>query len=121
MPKRTGPTDPNLIEVINILKKLSTEQKVSLWKTVAERLEKPRRQRAAVNLSKINRYANNNDIVIVPGSVLSSGMLDHPVTIAALKFSKNAIEKIKSSDSKMMTIKELIENPPEPRKIKLIV
>ncbi|MHA1114593.1 MAG: 50S ribosomal protein L18e [Candidatus Heimdallarchaeum aukensis] len=121
MPKRTGPTDTNLIEVINLLKKLSSEHKVQIWKTVAEKLEKPRRQRAAVNLSKINRYVSKDEIAVVPGSVLSSGVLDHPVTIAALRFSENAKAKIADSNSKMMTLTELIKNPPEPKKVKIIV
>ncbi len=121
MPKRTGPTDPNLIEVINRLKKLSSETNVSLWRTVAEKLEKARRKRAAVNLSKINRYSNNDDIIVVPGSVLSSGMLDHPVTVVALRFSKKTLEKIDAAKGKMLTLYELVDNPPEPKKVKIIV
>ena len=121
MPRRTGPTDPNLIEVINLLKKMSSEKKVSLWKTVAERLEKPRRKRASVNLSKINRYSTEDDFIIVPGSVLGTGFLEHSITIAALKFSEGAKEKIKSSKSKMLSIRELIDKPPEPKKVKIIV
>ena len=46
MPKRTGPTDPNVKQLINQLRKKSAESSVSLWKTVAERIEKPRRKRA---------------------------------------------------------------------------
>ena len=121
MPKRTGTTDPNLAELINQLKKKSSESKAALWKTIAERLEKPRRQRAATNLSKINRNTKANDIVVVPGSVLSSGELKHSVTIAALKFSETAKEKIKASNSKLMTIKELLSSGHEPKKIKIII
>lgn len=121
MPRRTGTTDPNLAELINQLKKKSSESKAPLWKAVAERLEKPRRQRAATNLSKINRHTKANDIVVVPGSVLSSGELKHSVTIAALKFSETAKEKIQASNSNYLTINELLSSGHEPKKIKIIV
>ena len=121
MPRRTGTTDPNLAELINQLKKKSADSNAALWKTIAERLEKPRRQRAATNLSKINRHTKANDIVVVPGSVLSSGELKHKVTIAALKFSETAKEKIQASNSKFLTIKELLSSGHEPKKIKIII
>jgi len=120
MPKRTGTTDPNLINLINILKKKSTETNTSLWKTVAQKLEKPRKQRVSINLSKINRYSKQNDVVVVPGSVLSSGNLSHSVTIAALKFSETAKEKIQSAKSKFITIEELLDSNFEVKKIKII-
>jgi len=121
MPKRTGPTDPNLVDLINNLKKKSAETKTALWKTVAERLEKPRRQRATINLSKINRHTRTNDIVVVPGSVLSSGSLEHSVTIAALKFSEGAKEKIQATNSKTLSIQELLDSKHEAKKIKIII
>ena len=121
MPKRTGTTDPNLVDLINNLKKKSAETKTALWKTVAERLEKSRRQRATTNLSKINRHTKANDIVVVPGSVLSSGSLDHSVTIAALKFSEGAKEKIQAASSKSISIQELVDSKHAAKKIKIII
>lgn len=121
MPKRTGPTDPNVIELINKLKKKSAETNVSLWKTVANKIEKSKRQRAAVNLSKISRFSKTNDIIVVPGSVLSSGNLEKKVTIAALKFSEGAKEKISSTNSKMLTLDELVESGLEVSKMKIII
>ena len=121
MPRRTGPTDPNVLELINKLKKKSTETKSSLWKTVAKELEKSRRKRAAVNLSKINRFAKENDIIIVPGSVLSSGKLDYQVTVAALRFSEGAKEKIASTNGKSISINELLEKEHKVSKIKIII
>ena len=121
MPKRTGPTDPNLITLINNLKMKSAETKIALWKTIAERLEKPRRQRATTNLSKINRNTKANDIVVVPGSVLSSGSLNHQVTIAALKFSDGAKEKILAAKCKFISIQDLLDSKHKASKIKIII
>jgi len=52
---------------------------------------------AEVNLSKINRYANRDEIILVPGKVLGSGALSLPVKIAALDFSETAVSKITSA------------------------
>ncbi len=121
MPKRTGSTDSNVLELINKLKKKSAETNASLWKTVANKIEKPRRQRAAVNLSKINRHTKANDIAVVPGSVLSSGDLKHKVTIAALRFSEGAREKINSANGKVITLEELLESGLKVSKMKIII
>jgi len=121
MPKRTGPTDPNIIELIHNLKKMTSETDIKLWKALAKRLEKPRRHRAAVNLSKINRYTKEDEIAVVPGAVLSAGTLEHRVTIAALKFSENAKEKITQMKGNAITIQQLIESNPDVKKIKIIV
>ena len=94
MAKRTGPTNPNLKDLIQELKKLSSQQNINLWKKIALDLEKPTRQRRAVNISRINRYTKKDENIIVPGKVLGSGILDHPVTVAAWKFSEQAKEKI---------------------------
>jgi len=121
MPKRTGPTDPNVKDLINQLKKLSSETKITLWRTVAEKLESSRRQRTSVNLSKINRYTKEGDIVIIPGTVLSSGVLEHTVTIAALKASEMATEKIKKSKSTFLSIKDFMGSKPKISKTRIIV
>jgi len=67
MPKPTGPTDPNVQNLIIKLKK--TKKKV--WMKIAEQLLKSRKARPEVNLSKINRYTKEGSIVAVPGKVLS--------------------------------------------------
>jgi len=113
MVKRTGPTDVNLRRLIRTLRKKSNEEEVSIWKDVAWRLEKPRRQKAEVNVSRINRYTKEGDTVIVPGSVLGAGKLEHRVTVAAWKFSETAKKKIKAAGGEVLTIEELVERNPK--------
>ncbi|MHA1224433.1 MAG: 50S ribosomal protein L18e [Candidatus Heimdallarchaeaceae archaeon] len=121
MIKKTGTTDPNLIKLINNLKKKSSETKVALWKAVAKELEKPRRKKVATNLSKINRYTKENDVVVVPGSVLGSGNLSHKLTIAALRFSSGAKEKLDAANCHSLLIDELLEGDYPANKIKIII
>jgi len=90
-----------------------------IWRDVAERLWKPRRQRVEVNLSTINRYTENGDVVVVPGKVLGSGELDHPVTVAAWKFSRRALKEIRKK-GEAITIDDLLERNPEGKGVKII-
>jgi len=101
------------------LKRIAHERGSPLWKDIAERLEKPSRHYAEVNLSKINRYTQANDTIVVPGKVLSAGMIEKPVTVAALGFSKKAYEKI-SSCGKCVSIEELMATNPKGSGIKII-
>ncbi|HEX9862214.1 MAG TPA: 50S ribosomal protein L18e, partial [Candidatus Bathyarchaeia archaeon] len=68
-------TNPELVQLIRFLKKQSREKEANIWLDVAEYLAKPRRQRVAVNLSRISRHTQRRDIVVVPGKVLGTGTL----------------------------------------------
>lgn len=120
MVKRTGPTNPYLRQLIETLNKKSYELNAPIWKTIAKKLAKPTRQRIRVNLSDIERHTSDGDTVIVPGVVLAAGTLTKSVTIAAWKFSGNAVKKIKNSKSKILTIEELIKENPKGSKVKII-
>ena len=116
---RTGPTNPVLMNLIEELKEKAREHDSSIWRRVAYDLEKPSRNRRVVNLSRINRYSSENEVVVVPGKVLSSGELDHSVTVAAFDFSDSAVSKI-SKIGKVMKISELIQESPKGKKIRII-
>ena len=118
--KRTGPTNPILTELISELKRKSIEQNVMIWKRVAEDLEKPSRQRRAVNLSKINMNTKENEIIVVPGKVLGSGLLDHKVVISAFQFSGGAKEKIAKCGARIVSLRELSKENPKGKRIRII-
>lgn len=116
-----GMTNEVLVNVIKSLKKQYANTKSNVWLYVANILSRPARRRVAVNLNKINRYANENDVIIVPGKVLGSGRLNKKVTIAAFSFSKEATEKIRSSGSNSITLDEAIKMYPEGKNVKIII
>ena len=118
--KRTGPTNPLLQELIGELKKRSNEQSVNLWKRIALDLEKPTRQRRIVNLSKISRYTKENEIIVDPGKVLGSGMLNHKLTISAYQFSDQAKDKIEKAGAKIIPLLELSKEKPDGKKLRII-
>lgn len=120
MPKRTGPTNPITKQIIKQLKKFSRKENVKIWRDIAKRLERPTRRRAEVNISKIARYTKNGDYVVVPGKVLAHGKLAHGVTIAALSFSKKAIEKIIKAGGNPVKLLELAEMKPKGSNVKIL-
>ena len=110
-------------ELEKTIRELKTAKKKTgqpIWGALAEELDKPKRIRVDVNLSRINRLTKEGEIAAVPGKVLSSGALEHPVTVAAFSFSDEAKEKIKAAGGKAKTLSQLVAEGVEPSKVKLI-
>jgi len=118
--KQSKSTNPNLTNLIFLLRKKSRESEVSIWQDTAERLSKPRRTRISVNVSRIGRYTKEGDDVLVPGKVLGAGLIRHPVRVAALSFSDQARSKILGAKGKCLTIPELMELNPKGAHVKII-
>jgi large subunit ribosomal protein L18e len=118
--KRTGPTNPILKKLIQDLREKSFEINSNFLQDIAEKLNKPRRQRVEVNLSHIERHAKKDETVIVPGVVLGFGELTKPVIVSAWRFSNPAEEKIKKAKGKTLTIRDLMKENPKGTKVKIL-
>jgi large subunit ribosomal protein L18e len=113
-------TNPRIVRLIGELKAASRESGAPLWRDIARRLEKPSRNYAAVNLSKINRHTQSNDTVLVAGKVLATGNIEHSVTVAALNFSSQAMSKIQAAGGKCLLIEKLMAEHPKGSGIKIL-
>ena len=120
MTKRTGPTNLVLRKLISAFKKKGRETGKNVWFRIAELLEKPRRQKIIVNVSKINRYGDESHIIVVPGKLLGAGKIEKKVTVAAFTYSQKAKEKIEAAGGRILTLVELLEEQPEAKEIKII-
>jgi large subunit ribosomal protein L18e len=118
--RETKTTNPQLINLISLLKRESKEKQAPIWLDVADHLAKSRSQRVAVNLSKINRHTKKADVVIVPGKLLASGSIDHTVTVASFDISDKAKEKLEAVKAKYITIQDLLEKNPKGSTVKII-
>ncbi len=112
MKKKTNP------KILELIKKLS-DRKEKIWKDLSERLSKPRRNYAIVNIAKINRYGKNGDIIVVPGKVLGYGDLDKKITVSAINFSSEAKRKIISAKGKCLEMEELLKENPKGSNVKI--
>ncbi|WP_246983055.1 50S ribosomal protein L18e [Halorientalis marina] len=104
-------TNPRLSSLIADLKSTARDSGGAVWGDVAERLEKPRRTHAEVNLGRIERYAREDETVVVPGKVLGSGVLQTDVTVAAVDFSGTARTKIDQVGESIRLEQALEQNP----------
>lgn len=118
--RKTGPTNIVLKKLIRFLKRKARENNATIWRAIAEELEKPRRKRRVVNVSRINRYTSEGEVVVVPGKVLGTGTIDHKVVVAAPFFSKKAVEKIRKAGGEVMSIFDLVESNPKGCGVRII-
>lgn len=119
MVKRTGPTNSEIQKILLDLKILHSETKDGFWKKLIKELDKPSRQKTAVNISKINRFTKEGDFVVVPRKLLSSGDLNHKVTLVTTSLSQSAKEKLKDN-AKIITFEEFVKAKSKPKNVKII-
>ncbi len=118
--KNNYKTNPHILDLVSGLKKQSREKEVPLWRDIAIRLLRPTRQYTEVNLSRLNRYTKDKDLVLVPGKVLGAGEIDHKLTVAALGFSAGAKDKITAAGGSCLTIEELMSQNPDGSKVRIM-
>ena len=107
-------SNPELVETINEAKKLKS------WHKVAEILSFPRRKKVIINLEEIDKQAKAGDTMIIPGKVLSQGNITKKISVAALKYSKAAEEKLKEQKCEIKSIKTEIKENPEAKGVKIL-
>jgi len=118
--KKANPSNPELIKTIRLLKKSAKENDAKIWRKIAKALTKTKRQRIAVNLSRVNRYTKEGETVAVPGKVLAAGAIDHPITVSAFSFSESAMAKIKMAKGKCISYADLIKKNPKGTGVRII-
>lgn len=113
-------TNPGLRMLIQDLKKRSWENEAPIWRDIAKRLEKPTKARAVVNLSRVDRYANEGDTVLVPGKLLAAGVITKKVRVAAYSFSAGALEKVVAAGGECISIQAIADTNPKGTNIKIL-
>lgn len=113
--KISGPSNYYHRKLIRDLSKT----KKRIWRKISKKLMGPKRNRVEANIYRINKKTKENDVIVVPGKILSIGELDHALTIACLNCSKIARKKIETSGSKLLSIKQLLEQNPKGKGVKI--
>ncbi len=112
-------SNPVLRKEIVKLEKAGRKEGARVYTKAAEELKKTDKNRVEVNISKLQRYAEEGDTLLVPGKVLGSGRLDKKVEVAAFQFSKKAKESI-DEVGETMFIEDLVEKNPEGNQVKIM-
>ncbi len=113
-------TNPELLETIRFLKVKARENEAEIWTDAAEQLSKARRGRAELDLNHISRASKPDSLLLVPGKVLASGRIKHPVTIGAFQFTHDAKLKIEQAGGKCIGIKDFVGKHPKGSNVQIL-
>lgn len=116
----TTKENPQLASVIRDLRALARESSAPVWRAVADRLAGPRRNWAEVNLSRVQRYAQPKDTVVVPGVLLATGSLEVPVTIGAARTSASARKKVEAAGGRVLGLLDLAQKNPKGSGVRML-
>lgn len=103
--KPTGPTDPNLVDLIVEMKK----SKNAFYLSLAKKLNSQRRKKEGTNVSKLNKVSLDGEKLAVPGKVLGEGEITKKLHVYAWSFSKEAKTKIEKAGGSCKNLKDLMK------------
>jgi large subunit ribosomal protein L18e len=121
MSKQDRKTNVALVSLIGALKDHGRSTGSPIWRDTASRLESSRKNWAQPNLSHISRYSTKKETVLVPGKVLGSGEITAGQTVAAFSFSEGAKSKIEESGGRTLSIRELMDENPSGKGVRILV
>ncbi|MGB0652206.1 MAG: 50S ribosomal protein L18e [Thermoplasmatota archaeon] len=113
-------SNPVLVGLIGDLKNAGRENEAPIWRDIALRLEKPSRNWAQVNVSKLEAYLRDGENAVVPGKLLGAGDLTKPVTVIAYNASSSAKAKIAAAGGKVLTMQEGVAAFPKGEKCRIL-
>lgn len=117
---KTKSPDETRRRLIIKLKRQSRNPGGRIWRTLYEDLQTARRNRVTVNIGDLQRRFTKGQVMVVPGKVLSDGVVEDKLQVAAYAFSSQARAKIEAQGGKCFTLEELMENNPTGKNVKLI-
>jgi large subunit ribosomal protein L18e len=93
--------------VIIKARSIAHAQKGGNWKRVLKLLERGKRQRAEVNLSKASKFASSG-LLLIPGKLLADGEAAKGMQVACLQYSEKAREKVEKAGGKVFKIQDAV-------------
>ncbi len=118
-PKSTK-TNPRVSSLAIALEKASKKEKAAIWKKVSGILDGPSQNWAEVNIGQLGRLTKDNEIVLVPGKLLASGVISHPVNVYAFSASEAAKKQISAAKGHFGKIEDLLSKNPSGSGVRLI-
>ncbi|MCI4352451.1 MAG: 50S ribosomal protein L18e [Thermoplasmata archaeon] len=112
--------NPELVRVIIELEKAAKAHRAPVWQAAAERLARPRHHVFPLNVGHLERLAQAQETILVPGKLLAEGNLTKPLTIGAISYSSEARSKVHAAGGKALTITELVKSHPDGKGVRLL-
>jgi large subunit ribosomal protein L18e len=102
------------------LRRAFKKNKAQIWKALEYELSSRRSNRREVNVGRLSDITKEEDVVIVPGKILGSGVIDHKLTICTFSISEGAAKKILETGGNIITLDRLIEKYPDGKGVRII-
>ena len=112
--------NPELAHLLVALRKAAKAHEAPVWGDVARRLARGRHQRDPLNVGQLERLAQANQTIVVPGKLLAEGRLSKPLTVAAFHYSEAARAKVSSAGGTAISIEELLKSKPDGSGVRLL-
>lgn len=120
MPSAFREKNPELHRVVVELRRAARAHAAPIWSAVADRLERARHQTTPVNVGHLERLAEAEETVVVPGKLLADGPLSKALTVAAYSYSSGARAKVRAAGGTALTLSQLIEAKPDGAGVRLL-
>jgi len=104
----------SLVETIILAKKNSS------WISVANVLTGPARKKININVGELDSKIEDEEMIVIPGKVLSGGEITKKLKIAALNYSEKAKEKLLKAGCEVLSLDEAIAKNKEAKGVKII-
>lgn len=105
--------DPARQSALQHLREAYKASRAPLWLEAETKIRAPRSRKPRVNLVRIVKATMKDDVVLVPGKVLGSGRVTHPVIVGAFEFSRSAFSRIVDAGGEALFISEFVERYPK--------
>lgn len=117
---KTKSTDETRRQLLIALKRQSRNPGGRIWRALYDHLQTTRRNRVVVNIGDLQQKFTKGRIMVVPGKVLSDGVIEDKLQVAAYTFSDKARMKIQAKGGKCLSLVELMEQNPTGKDVMLI-
>lgn len=102
------------------LKRASRGGAAPIWLRLSRLALKPSRARRVVNLKRIAALTKEGDVVAVPGKVLGTGGIGHPITLCSFSVSRAAAGKIARAGGSVASFGEVAAANPDGTGVRII-
>lgn len=110
----------HVVRMARALRRASSEHEAPIWRRLAEFALKPTVARRTVNVNAISRHTKDGDTVAVPGKVLGTGQMKHPITLFCFSISESAASKVVNAGGRIIDHQTIIQEKPTGRGVVLL-
>ena len=112
--------NPVRVRLAHQLHKAAGANKAPIWERLSREALKPGSARRTVNVKKLAQLTSGGQTVAVPGKVLGTGTISHPISLFSFSISEAAARKVAAAGGRLLSGAEAVEASPSGKDVLLI-